>query len=108
MTAVAGIPDIPIEESDVITLDECHRSTQNVWRQLPEYFDAFLLALTATPLKKPTASSAKTSSPDTPTKPQVRIADGFDAPSVGDCVINVRERVLTSFSSSGALGEKMA
>ncbi|MBT2969588.1 MAG: DEAD/DEAH box helicase family protein [Candidatus Thiodiazotropha sp. (ex Ctena orbiculata)] len=45
-------PDIPIEEFDVIIIDECHRSIYNLWRQVLEYFDAFLISLTATPTKK--------------------------------------------------------
>ena len=43
---------IPIEEYDVIIIDECHRSIYNLWRQVLEYFDAFLIGLTATPTKK--------------------------------------------------------
>ena len=42
-------PDIPIEEFDFIITDECHRSIYNLWRQVLEYFDAFLIGLTATP-----------------------------------------------------------
>jgi type I site-specific restriction endonuclease len=34
---------------DLIITDECHRSIYNVWRQVLEYFDAFLIGLTATP-----------------------------------------------------------
>jgi len=45
-------PSIPIEEFDVIIIDECHRSIYNLWRQVLEYFDAFLIGLTATPTKK--------------------------------------------------------
>jgi type I restriction enzyme, R subunit len=45
-------PDIPIEAFDVIIIDECHRSIYNLWRQVLEYFDAFLIGLTATPTKK--------------------------------------------------------
>ena len=40
---------IPIETFDVVIIDECHRSIYNVWRQVLEYFDAFLIGLTATP-----------------------------------------------------------
>jgi type I restriction enzyme R subunit len=39
----------PIEFFDVIIVDECHRSIYNLWRQVLEYFDAFLIGLTATP-----------------------------------------------------------
>lgn len=42
-------PQIPIETFDHIIIDECHRSIYNVWRQVLEYFDAFLSGLTATP-----------------------------------------------------------
>jgi type I restriction enzyme R subunit len=42
-------PSVPIETFDFIIVDECHRSIYNVWRQVLEYFDAFLIGLTATP-----------------------------------------------------------
>ena len=42
-------PAVPIEEFDFIVTDECHRSIYNLWRQVLEYFDAFLIGLTATP-----------------------------------------------------------
>lgn len=45
-------PAIPIEAFDIIVIDECHRSIYNLWRQVLEYFDAFLIGLTATPTKK--------------------------------------------------------
>ena len=45
-------PDIPIETFDVIVTDECHRSIYNLWRQVLEYFDAYLIGLTATPSKQ--------------------------------------------------------
>lgn len=44
--------DIPIEEFDVIITDECHRSIYNIWAQVLEYFDAYLIGLTATPNKQ--------------------------------------------------------
>jgi type I restriction enzyme, R subunit len=43
---------IPIEGFDVVIIDECHRSIYGVWRQVIEYFDAFLVGLTATPAKQ--------------------------------------------------------
>ena len=43
--------DVPIETFDVIITDECHRSIYNLWRQVLEYFDGFLIGLTATPSK---------------------------------------------------------
>lgn len=45
-------PALPIETFDVIFTDECHRSIYNLWRQVLEYFDAFLVGLTATPSKQ--------------------------------------------------------
>lgn len=42
-------PKNPIEQFDFIIIDECHRSIYNVWRQVLEYYDAFLIGLTATP-----------------------------------------------------------
>lgn len=46
---VAYNPTIPPEHFDLIIIDECHRSIYNLWRQVLEYFDAFLVGLTATP-----------------------------------------------------------
>ncbi len=45
-------PQIPIETFDFIIIDECHRSIYNQWRQVLEYFDAFIIGLTATPSKQ--------------------------------------------------------
>lgn len=42
-------PNIPIEAFDVIITDECHRSIYGLWRQVLEYFDGFIIGLTATP-----------------------------------------------------------
>jgi len=45
-------PAIPIETFDFIITDECHRSIYNLWRQVLEYFDSYLIGLTATPSKQ--------------------------------------------------------
>ncbi len=45
-------PAIPPETFDLIITDECHRSIYNLWRQVLEYFDSFLVGLTATPSKQ--------------------------------------------------------
>ena len=45
-------PALPVEAFDFIVVDECHRSIYNVWRQVLDYFDAFLIGLTATPTKQ--------------------------------------------------------
>ncbi|MCD9519223.1 DEAD/DEAH box helicase [Photobacterium phosphoreum] len=52
LRTVSYNPEIPIESFDLIIIDECHRSIYNLWRQVIEYFDAFLIGLTATPTKK--------------------------------------------------------
>ena len=41
--------DLPIEFFDFVVIDECHRSIYNLWKQVLEYYDAFLIGLTATP-----------------------------------------------------------
>ena len=45
-------PAIPIEMFDIIVTDEAHRSIYNLWAQVLEYFDAYLVGLTATPSKQ--------------------------------------------------------
>ena len=43
---------VPIEQFDFIVIDEAHRSIYNLWKQVLDYFDAFLIGLTATPDKR--------------------------------------------------------
>lgn len=45
-------PAVPVETFDFIIIDECHRSIYNLWKQVLDYFDAFLIGLTATPDKR--------------------------------------------------------
>ena len=49
---VAYNAKVPPEFFDCIIVDECHRSIYNVWKQVLEYFDAFVVGLTATPDKR--------------------------------------------------------
>ena len=42
-------PKIPVEFFDFVVIDECHRSIYNLWKQVLDYFDSFLIGLTATP-----------------------------------------------------------
>jgi len=42
-------PKVPIEFFDFVIIDECHRSIYNLWKQVLDYFDSFLIGLTATP-----------------------------------------------------------
>jgi len=43
---------LPPEFFDFVFVDECHRSIYSVWRQVLDYFDAYLVGLTATPSKQ--------------------------------------------------------
>jgi len=45
-------PSIPIDTFDLIIVDECHRSIYGKWRHVLEYFDAFIIGLTATPYRQ--------------------------------------------------------
>jgi type I restriction enzyme R subunit len=49
---VAYNRQLPIETFDFVITDECHRSIYHLWRQVLEYFDAFVIGLTATPSKQ--------------------------------------------------------
>lgn len=42
----------PPEFFDCIIVDECHRSIYNIWKQVLEYFDSYIIGLTATPDKR--------------------------------------------------------
>lgn len=42
-------PNLPPETFDLIIVDECHRSIYNKWKQVLDYFDSFIVGLTATP-----------------------------------------------------------
>jgi type I restriction enzyme R subunit len=42
--------NMPPETFDLIIVDECHRSIYGQWRAVLEYFDAFIVGLTATPV----------------------------------------------------------
>ena len=48
-SSCATTPPSRSESFDFIVIDECHRSIYNLWRQVLDYFDAFLIGLTATP-----------------------------------------------------------
>lgn len=45
-------PLVPIETFDFIITDECHRSIYNLWRQVLDYFDGYIIGLTATPSRQ--------------------------------------------------------
>jgi type I restriction enzyme R subunit len=80
-------PDVPITEFDFIIIDECHRSIYNKWRQVLDYFDSFLIGLTATPAKHTLAFFNQNLVTE---YPQARaIADGVN---VGYDVYTIRTR----------------
>ncbi|KAA1015117.1 DEAD/DEAH box helicase [Paraburkholderia panacisoli] len=45
-------PAVRVDSFDFIVIDECHRSIYNLWKQVLDYFDAYLIGLTATPDKR--------------------------------------------------------
>jgi hypothetical protein len=51
-SACAGYRILPPKASDIVVTDECHRSIYNLGAQVLEYFDAYLIGLTATPNKQ--------------------------------------------------------
>ncbi len=48
---VAYNKKVPPEFFDIVFVDECHRSIYSLWRQVLDYFDGFIVGLTATPAK---------------------------------------------------------
>ncbi|WP_295458083.1 DEAD/DEAH box helicase family protein [uncultured Thiodictyon sp.] len=48
-TELYNVQRLTIETFDFIIINECHRSIYNLWKQVLDYFDAFLIGLTATP-----------------------------------------------------------
>ncbi len=44
--------EVPIGTFDFLVVDECYRSIYSKWRPVIEYFDAFVVGLTATPSKQ--------------------------------------------------------
>ena len=59
-------PALPVGTFDNIVTDEPHRIIYNLWSQVREYFDAYLIGLTGTPSKQ-TFRSSRTSSWNTVT-----------------------------------------
>jgi type I restriction enzyme R subunit len=42
-------PEVPIETFDLVIADECHHAIHGAWHPVLDYFDAFMVGLTATP-----------------------------------------------------------
>jgi type I restriction enzyme R subunit len=80
--------DLPIDTFDFIVIDECHRSIFNLWRQTLEYFDAFLIGLTATPTKQAVAFFADNLVMEYPHRQAV-----IDGVNVGFDVFRIRTEI---------------
>ena len=57
---VAYNPAIPVEFFDVVFIDECHRSIYTLWRQVLDYYDAYLMASPPPLRSRPSGSSSRT------------------------------------------------
>ena len=95
--AVAYNPAVPIEFFDVIFIDECHRSIYNLWRPVLEYFDAFLVGLTATPSKQTFGFFRQNLVMEYPRRRAV--ADGIN---VDNTVYRIRTRITAGGSTIDA------
>ena len=87
------IPAIPIETFDLIVTDECHRSIYGSWRQVLEYFDGFIVGLTATPPCTRSASSTRTSSPNIPTSGRWSTASTSATRSIASAPASAKQRL---------------
>lgn len=87
----------PIDFFDFIIVDECHRSIYGEWRQILEYFDAFIIGLTATPSKYTLGFFGQNIVSEYPLEKSV--IDGVNV----DCEIF---RIKTKVSEEGGLIEK--
>ncbi len=86
--------DFPIETFDFIITDECHRSIYNLWRQVLEYFDSFIIGLTATPSKQTLGFFKRNLVMEYPHERAV--ADGVN---VGYDIYRIRTRITESGST---------
>ena len=93
LRTVSYTPRLPLEYFDFIVIDECHRSIYNRWRQVLEYFDAFLIGLTATPASKTVAFFHEN---------QVMEYDHLQAVADGINVAGEVYRIRTEITESGA------
>ncbi len=92
----------PPEYFDVIVIDECHRSIYTLWRQVLEYFDGFLIGLTATPAKQTFGFFNKNLVMEY--DHERAVADGVN---VDFEVYNIRTKITEQGSTVEASGETM-
>src|ERR1035438_5296629 len=90
---------IPVETFDFIVTDECHRSIYNLWRQVLEYFDSFLIGPTATPSKNTLGFFNQNAMP--PYSYADAVADGvnvdFDVYKIGTRITAAGARVESGY-----------
>jgi len=90
---------VPVETFDFIVTDECHRSIYNLWRQVLEYFDSFLIGLTATPSKNTLGFFNQNVMP--PYTYADAVADGvnvdFDVYKIGTRITSAGSRVESGY-----------
>jgi len=94
--------DYPPEYFDVVVIDEVHRSIYTLWRQVVEYFDAFLVGLTATPSKQTLGFFNKNLVMEY--DHERAVADGVN---VDFEVYNIRTRITEQGSTVEATGDTM-
>lgn len=87
-------PNFPIDFFDFIIVDECHRSIYGEWRQVLEYFDAFIIGLSATPSKNTLAFFGENLVSEYPLEKSI-----IDGVNVGFEVF----RIKTKISEQGAV-----
>ncbi|MCL4865981.1 MAG: DEAD/DEAH box helicase family protein, partial [Gemmatimonadales bacterium] len=92
----------PPEYFDVVVIDEVHRSIYTLWRQVVEYFDAFLVGLTATPSKQTLGLFNKNLVMEY--DHERAVADGVN---VDFEVYNIRTRITEQGSTVEATGDTM-
>lgn len=90
-------PKFPIDFFDFLIVDECHRSIYGDWKPILEYFDAFIIGLTATPSKHTLGFFGQNIVSEYPLEKS--IIDGVNV----DCEIF---RIKTEVSENGGIIEK--
>jgi type I restriction enzyme R subunit len=91
---VAYSTAVPIEFFDLIFVDECHRSIYGRWGQVIDYFDAYVVGLTATPTPATMAYFDENLIAEYSQEQSV-----FDGVNVGQQVYRIRTKVGTDGST---------
>ncbi len=97
--------DIPIDTFDFIFVDEAHRSMYGKWKQILDYFDAFIIGLTATPQDFTQAFFSNNLEPNNPQPNAVSKYTFEDSVRNGVNVPFSSYRILTEANTDGILVE---